>query len=136
MTRIIIAFLAVALFSAPTALAQNQDPMALQRCIWACLADFPGSDNPLYHQCVQQRCSDGFAPAPAQQPWTFGLAADDRTYFAGVALQDGSGRGPYYMCTPDGDSYFMLYGMPNPPGQFRIRIEGADYWFFFDRARS
>lgn len=42
--------------SVPAA-AQDNDEMALQRCIWACLANSEGAGDPAYHACVDRQCS-------------------------------------------------------------------------------
>jgi hypothetical protein len=48
----------LALLAGPSA----ADEMALQRCVWACLAQFGPNTNPAYHQCVSARCTPASAP--------------------------------------------------------------------------
>ncbi|MCV0429452.1 MAG: peptidoglycan-binding protein [Roseibium sp.] len=36
--------------------AQSTSEMDLQRCIWACLANSKGNDDPAYHTCVKEYC--------------------------------------------------------------------------------
>jgi|GEM_PF-2744859 len=55
---------AAALLLAAPAAAQD-DPMEMQRCIWSCLADSKGADDPAYHQCIARNCHEGAAAAPA-----------------------------------------------------------------------
>ena len=45
---------AMAAFAAPA--AAQMDPMAEQRCVWACLANSRGASDPAYHACVRARC--------------------------------------------------------------------------------
>lgn len=66
--------LAALLLAAPT--AAQVDPMETQRCIWRCLAESKGADDPAYEQCVAEKCND--APgqsSPAAIPdgtWRYG----------------------------------------------------------------
>ena len=32
------------------------DPMAVQRCVWSCLANSKGADDPAYERCVKEYC--------------------------------------------------------------------------------
>ncbi|MES0884205.1 peptidoglycan-binding protein [Roseibium sp. SCP14] len=55
--RLLIVFLAAMVGSTLVpAFAQSSDPMDLQRCIWGCLANSKGNDDPAYHACVKQFC--------------------------------------------------------------------------------
>ncbi|MEM9632659.1 MAG: peptidoglycan-binding protein [Pseudomonadota bacterium] len=55
--RLLIVFLAAMAGSVySSAYAQSSDPMDLQRCIWGCLANSKGNDDPAYHACVKQFC--------------------------------------------------------------------------------
>ncbi|MFV0513067.1 MAG: hypothetical protein ACK5MY_05470 [Jhaorihella sp.] len=129
---LISALLAMAL----PAMAQDEDPMAMQRCVWSCLANSPGASSLQYQQCVMRFCSaDGHETDTPEPVWSFGLAGDGRTYSAGIAFQDNSGRGLYYMCTKSGESYLVLYRMAGLAGPYRLRVDGVDHWMNFDRAR-
>lgn len=58
---------------APPAHGQD-DAMEFQRCIWRCLANSNGADDPAYQQCVTDIC-DGGAPAysaPPEGRWGYG----------------------------------------------------------------
>lgn len=58
---------------APPAHGQD-DAMEFQRCIWRCLANSNGADDPAYQQCVTDVC-DGGAPAysaPPEGRWGYG----------------------------------------------------------------
>jgi hypothetical protein len=43
-------------FDAAPALAGSASDMALQRCVWACLANSSGNNDPRYEACVERRC--------------------------------------------------------------------------------
>jgi hypothetical protein len=69
-------FLLAALSLAAPAAAQ-EDPMELQRCIWRCLANSQGADDPAYGQCVANICDGGGESAAPNEPvqtgaWTYG----------------------------------------------------------------
>ena len=49
--------------SAPPVVAQDDDPMAAQRCIWQCQANTNGVDDPAYRQCISQFCEAEVAPS-------------------------------------------------------------------------
>ena len=38
--------------------AQSSDPMDVQRCIWGCLANSKGNNDPAYHSCVKEFCAE------------------------------------------------------------------------------
>lgn len=61
--------LALTLLLAATAAAGQDDPLDLQRCIWRCLADASGPEDPAYGACVKAQCEA--APAP-HAPWVYG----------------------------------------------------------------
>ncbi len=64
--RLMVPGLALLLAWPGLALAQG-DPMEAQRCVWRCLANARGADDPAYHACVQRQCNE--APArPAARP--------------------------------------------------------------------
>lgn len=132
-----LAFLAMLLPGLP-AMAQGNDPMALQRCIWQCLANSPGNTSPQYHQCVNTYCVEPQATAPLPQSgaWYAGVAADGYSRSAGVAAPDGSGQGIYFQCAPGRDSYLMLYALQTRAGFYQIVIDGRSYPMMFDRRRG
>lgn len=53
------------LFLAATPSVAQEDPMEMQRCIWSCLADANGPNDPAYGACVSRRCESGSKPRPA-----------------------------------------------------------------------
>lgn len=62
-----------------TAAAAQDDPMEAQRCVWRCLAESAGADDPAYGACVQSQCSSApRAPASGRQAgapraaWVYG----------------------------------------------------------------
>lgn len=138
MRRGLAAFAGLVLGTAPL-MAQQDDPMAMQRCIWACLANSPGAASAEYNACVDRQCSDiGGAQAddpPPVSQWQSGVASDGRTRFAGVARSGGHRGGLYYMCDAQGQSYLALIGVEGPPGTYRVRVGRADLPVPFDRRR-
>ncbi|AVO39199.2 hypothetical protein [Pukyongiella litopenaei] len=121
------------------ALAQDDDPMALQRCVWRCLADSKGADDPVYHQCVADHCSEreyGAAETALPQQWSHGTASDGVTRFAGVAAPSGDGSGFYYMCDGRGQSYVMLYAADAPAGPMTLFVSGQRFPVVLDRSRQ
>ena len=73
-----------------------QDPMAQQRCVWACLADHGPNTTPAYHACVVAKCTgtanldDSPVPVPGADPtdaWGFitGLVAQSLDVWPGDA---------------------------------------------------
>jgi hypothetical protein len=70
--RHLLAVLALALGATP-ALAQP-DPMEEQRCVWRCLAESRGANDPAYHACVSAQCTGrpprgkAMAPPPPPRP--------------------------------------------------------------------
>lgn len=132
------------LLIATPALAQDDDPMAMQRCIWRCLADSSGASDPRYHQCVEQWCTgieettgqqSQQPPAPPGQ-WGAGIATDGFSRYAGLQAADGSGRGFYYMCTPQGQSYLAIFGTGTAAGGYAFQVDGLEYQLGFDRSRG
>lgn len=65
--RIIVLVLAILGAVSVPAHAED-DPMEAQRCIWRCLANSRGADDPAYQACVDRRCNDGPAEPRAQAP--------------------------------------------------------------------
>lgn len=132
----------LALLLAAPALAQD-DPMEAQRCIWRCLADAQGADDPAYGICVEQRCSgpdpaisepyydmDGSHPAPS--PWTDGVtAANDGGRYAGVA-DPARGTDFYFVCALTGQSFLMFSGVEGPSAQLTLRLGGQAFALWFE----
>jgi hypothetical protein len=140
------AWILVLLMAPVPAVAQEEDPMALQRCIWRCLAGSPGAASAQYNQCVEDQCtgieepvqsmapaSDG-APVAPPQVWSAGVASDGVHRFAGI--DRGQGQGFYYLCSAQGASYFTLSGLPLDPGQMQVIIGDVRYLVPFDAARG
>jgi len=44
------------LFLSSISTSAAEDPMAVQRCVWSCLANSKGADDPAYERCVKQNC--------------------------------------------------------------------------------
>jgi len=49
-------------FAAP---AVADDEMALQRCVWMCLANSKGNSDPAYSACVEKYCAEESSDATA-----------------------------------------------------------------------
>lgn len=130
-------FLVACALGAPVK-AQQGDPMALQRCIWACLANSPGAASAAYHQCVNARCAGPqvAAPSGSAPSWQAGLASDGRSWTAGVADQGNDGRGIYYVCNRARESYLMLHGFHGRAGLYQLGIGGRLHPVLFDRRRG
>ncbi|XDA96721.1 hypothetical protein AB1M95_11345 [Sulfitobacter sp. LCG007] len=138
--------------------AAQEDPMELQRCIWRCLAASPGNSSPEYHQCVEAQCShldeggreavtQPQSAAPLEAPaggaatgddgnrrlddWTHALASDGQRYFAGAKAKQ-EGRSFYYICAPEGQSYFAIYGLAIGGAQLSLTIGETAYLVPFD----
>lgn len=119
--------------------AAQGDPMALQRCVWSCLANSPGAESLQYNQCVETRCV-----APPQQQsapslpnfrsdWQVGLASNGVHHYAGTQAEQGYAFN--YFCTP-AESYFVLADLPIEAGQYRLLIGSVEYLVPFDRKRG
>lgn len=135
MVRILLASLIF-----PVALqAQENDPMAMQRCVWSCLANATGNTDPAYHQCVSRHCKELEPARPASpalpQLWRQGIASDGVTRFAGVDTPAGDGSGFYYMCDGRGQGYLMLYAADLPPGQVDLYVGAQKFPALFDLRR-
>lgn len=76
--------------------AQEADPMAEQRCVWACLANSPGAASAEYSACVAEFCSPepgqgaAASAAPAAPAPETGLAQSPRPQSRPSVPQDGS----------------------------------------------
>lgn len=112
--------------------AQQENPMEMQRCIWACLANSPGAASAQYNQCVQARCIEQ-PSVPSATDWRAGLTRDGSHRFAGIDAEQGYGF--YYFCNAQ-ERYFALVGLPMDAGQFRLVIENTAYQVPFDRRRG
>ncbi|TLP46954.1 hypothetical protein FDK21_08040 [Cohaesibacter sp. CAU 1516] len=94
--------------------------MALQRCIWSCLANSPGATSPKYHACVERNCNETQEqPAePIQRGqrghWSiYKLSIDEPPYYDGYAANTESRNGKLalsYVCGKGGDRYISMAG--------------------------
>lgn len=62
MRKILVAFTMLATISAASPAYTQEDPMQVQRCIWSCLSDSKGADDPAYHRCVARHCAEETVP--------------------------------------------------------------------------
>ena len=110
--------------------------MAMQRCVWSCLANSPGASSWQYNQCVQQRCAGiGENPVPAQTgPWRNGVASDGFSQFAGVEAEGRSDLGLYYFCNRTRASYLALFGLDGDGGLITLQIDQSAYALNFTRS--
>ncbi len=97
--------------------------MALQQCIWRCLAGSPGAASAQYTQCVNTTC---IAATPAAPAWVWGRTEDGRRLYAGYQ-EPGDELGFYYLCSPQGESFFTLTGLEGPDAQMRFVIGSVQY---------
>lgn len=109
--------------------------MELQRCIWRCLANSAGADDPAYHACVEAQCSptQQSTPAPQQQSeggWRFGaLDPGDWPYLEGGFATLGRPSEPLtiaFWCGVDGSSTLSLSG-PSVNAVFGPETMDAQY---------
>jgi len=123
----------------PGAGGTQEDPMVLQRCIWACLADSPRAASLQYNQCVEVRCVAGEQQQATprlpdfRSDWQVGLASNGVHHYAGTQAEQGYAFN--YFCTP-GESYFVLADVPIEAGQYRMLIGSVEYLVPFDRTRG
>lgn len=123
-------------------LAAQGDPMAMQRCIWRCLANSSGASDPRYHQCVTTVCSQIGEPevhvpqVPNARSWVAGTATDGVTRYAGILGAEGAAQGLYYMCTFRGQSYLALFGFEGPGATLQVQVDGVAYALNFHRNRG
>lgn len=117
----------------------QDDPMALQRCVWACLADSPGAASLQYNQCVDTRCvaQPQLQTTPSlptfRSDWRGGLASNGVHHYAGTQAEQGYAFN--YFCTPT-ESFFVLGDLPIEAGQYRLLIGSVEYLVPFDRKRG
>lgn len=121
--------LGAGLLLAGVATAQ-EDPMAVQRCVWACLSNFGPANNPEYTQCVTDNCGFEDAHGAASQDWSGGAIDGGATRYAGVDTAD-ERYGVYYFCDRAGRSELMIAGVEGPPGAWALVIDGETYAFNF-----
>lgn len=111
----------------------NEDPMETQRCVWRCLHDSAGVDDPAYFSCVETMCNAPAAPAPAGVAiWSMGTTADNLGIYA--ALADAStGNTLYYICDGAGLGYLLLSGqVEGPSGTLIVRVGVQDHSLLFE----
>ncbi len=153
MGRILLVLLL--LFSGPVG-AQSGDVGQMQRCIWSCLSNSPGAASYQYNQCVETFCSSMRTPvqtpqrAPVQAPvqiqppvraitpggWNGGVATNGTSYFAGIYHPSGDGRGLFYICNRQRESYVALIGVDTPEGIVQFVFSDLQYQIPFDRKRG
>lgn len=63
MRRLIMLAAAIGILDAAHSFAQADAAMDMQRCIWSCLANSSGNQDPRYHACVDRVCSPKGRPA-------------------------------------------------------------------------
>ncbi|WP_417719164.1 hypothetical protein [Salipiger sp.] len=128
-----IAVLLCALWTGAPLLAQ-EDPMVMQRCVWACLANNGPNTNPAYHACVQRVCVEGAKPTSSVPQkgaaWGAGALDGGRTRYAGIDTPNGL-RGLYYFCNRSGRSELMIAGVPPRASSYEIEVGGKRFAFRF-----
>ncbi|SEL04118.1 hypothetical protein SAMN05444413_105123 [Roseivivax marinus] len=133
-----LSFFLLASMAIPAA-AQDDDPMAFQRCIWRCLAAEGPADNPAYHQCVARVCGDepgtgGGNASSSGDPtraWQVGRAPDGRAY-AGVDGVRGQ-SGLYYFCG-DGAGTLRVVGIDGGERRLIVDVDGRQFDTGFERS--
>lgn len=79
------AWIALAALCIAVPAAAQDDPMELQRCIWRCLADSKGADDPAYGQCVADVCERAAEAAPPNQSIQIGVWTYDHHPVLGLS---------------------------------------------------
>lgn len=135
MKTIFLAILVV-LMGAVTALAQEDDAMEVQRCIWRCLADSRGANDPAYHQCVARLCNEPVtegpqastpAPVPAPAPAPAGWVVAQGVSYPSMARCRDDGYCLMLSCRPGARMVLEIYAEGNgavPGDVVRMRIDG------------
>ncbi|NVK61223.1 MAG: hypothetical protein HWE37_14270 [Rhodobacteraceae bacterium] len=130
-----ISALVLALVPLTGPLAAQDDPMALQRCVWSCLANFGPNTNPAYHACVERVCSglsEGEGGGGGQQQaqgdptrgWVTGRTGSGVGY-AGVDGVRGK-TGLYYFCGR-GQSFLRVIGIDGGERGMIVEVDGQQF---------
>lgn len=129
------AFFAAAALSLAATLpvhAQDDDPMEFQRCIWRCLANSNGADDPAYQACITNIC-EGEEPAPQSRAASWGNAphqGEERRSVLGCsdATNDDSWTCLIVRCDDDGKlGVYYDYSDGGIVGDFALDIDGARF---------
>ncbi|MCW8087200.1 hypothetical protein [Sabulicella glaciei] len=91
-------FLAFLLCATALPVAAQPDPMAEQRCVWSCLAQSRGANDPRYHACVERMCSGLGAPPRSAPRCSEPTRAAEATW----RVKSQSGRPAAGLCAPEG----------------------------------
>ncbi|WP_207537402.1 hypothetical protein [Sabulicella rubraurantiaca] len=103
--------------------AAQPDPMIEQRCVWSCLAQSNGADDPRYRACVEQMCS-GLGVRPRSAPRR---AEPVRALDPAWRVKPQSGRPTAAgICVPEG---MCLEIACAAPGAVRLRLDPASERF-------
>lgn len=108
----------------------QDDAMAVQRCVWSCLANNGPASNPTYEQCVKKNCGFEEDSGSGSIGWQSGAIEGGQTRYAGVDTAD-ERYGVYYFCDRAGRSELMIAGVDGPAGAWALVIDGETYTFDF-----
>lgn len=112
-----------------------EDAMAVQRCVWACLAESSGPESPEYGACVDQRCTvlglEAAPPAPAAPAppaeWPVVLSEDGQWRMTGLADRP-RGAALWVMCAVSGPArHLVLQGPEGPDVVLRLLAGGQTF---------
>ncbi|MBM7068476.1 hypothetical protein IU397_12875 [Actibacterium sp. 188UL27-1] len=110
--------------------------MALQRCVWACLANSPGAASAQYHQCVDRRCNAAKPTRTEPQSWTAGVTPGGTGRYVSLVSADRQ-RSLTYLCDPAGQSYLMLdQNVDGPGGDMAVQVDTVRYQVTFARIQD
>lgn len=99
--------------------AAQPEAMAEQRCVWSCLAQSRGADDPRYHACVERMCSGLGTRPPRSAPRR---AETARTADATWRIKPRSGHPAAGICASEG---LCLEVACAAPGGVRLRLDPA-----------
>lgn len=137
-----IVFITVAIAALGTTLPSTaqSDEMALQRCIWQCLAQSKGNDDPAYHACAKKHCSS-LKPAadatPAAQEPDGGTAGNRLD----VPVLEQGGDGQAANCASSvvaglkagGDGFLAVRSGPGTEYRKIDELQNGDVVYVYDR---
>lgn len=132
MMRVLFVVAALSAVLSLPAHAQDDDPMEFQRCIWRCLSDSNGADDPAYHACVANMCGEEEPVQQSKAPSWAGAPhrGEERRSVLGCsdATNDDSWTCLIVRCDDDGElRVYYDYSDGGIDGDFALDVDGARY---------
>jgi hypothetical protein len=69
MRYVLVVSILLAYYTAPAS-AKEDEAMEVQRCVWSCLANSAGADDPAYGNCVDKHCNEPKKKPKKKRPST------------------------------------------------------------------